>query len=703
MIEYDAFKEAAAALTLYACAVPPEQGLALVQRQLDDGSWRQDAGTWFWHARSVCFCVSQGRSPQLSALQAELARQLVEMPIGAEAYAVLPNLFDLNSFDPGAPELVVLRDWLVERAGPGEASLVADVLTQGLRKTADEGASLARAFLLPLTEWLLRNGAAELRSKRRVELVMWMAIACHKAGAEPAMTLAALRYLSVNEGGMPWSRISGSYDYFRLPLLGAIEAALTFPSGGAAYGRALARAAGTQEGRWLVQQFLQGEPDLLRFGRVRDAFVRGLFQGQIEQPRSNLISPVWSAALRGPCPADDLAAFATTDSLETALQALRFLSPVDPQSRHNPDTSEQRRWGRRLATEAIRIWGLAGVANHPDVNMPRLDRAIGPSHGPGFNLGIRDGLEAALEARDGDTPSLALRILREHPEEPGVLFSAFRALAPHHERRLAVDPTAHVLASIRDRLQALLHAPWFEPEGGVDLIPLLRGAREIVFQRLSHEDKVVIGNGFLQIDEPALKDAIDITMSDDEQIALGLIYVVHELVHVQQGIASKDRVVDLRATGAETTLLHLDLSADHATALIIAKAVPMWTSLWIKDLQGRSLVRFPSGPLHTSAARARKAQRHVALRLDYLFRKVHSEREERLGGGYAFADFGPAGGRFLVLGSGPPSRLIGSAALDAREAALLEHGISAPQGAGSQTDPRDIDQLLMRLLATMEG
>jgi hypothetical protein len=704
MIEYEAFAGSAPALTLYACALPPEQGFALLRRQLEDGSWRQEPGTWFRYARSVCFGIAKGRSPELVALQTELARQLMAAPIGPEAHAVLPLLFDLNSFDPQAPELAALRDWLVDHGGPGEASLVADILTHGiLHRTSSKDAPEARALLQPLTEWLLRNGAAELRSKRRVELVIQMAVTCHEIGADPAITLAALRYLLVNEGRMPWGRVSSTGDFFRSPLLGTIEAALAFPGGGA-YGAALARTADIPEARWLVQQFLHGEPDLLPFPGLREVLVRGLFRGQIEPPRTNAVSELWSAALAGPYPGDEVATFATADALESALQALRCFPEFGPRrSRHTPDARERRRWGRRLATEAIRVWGLAGVANHSDVNAPRLNWAIGFGDDASFDLGVRDGLEAALAARDADSPSLALRILREHPDERRALFSAFRALAPHSERRVTASPAPHVLSSIRERLLSLLHAPWFEPEAGVNLSSLLKGAREITFQKLSHENKVFIDETSLQVDDAALMEALDTAMSDEEQIALGLIYVVHELVHVQQGIAAKARVVDLRATGAETTLLHLDLSADHATALIVAKATPKWTPLWLKDLQGRSLVRFPAGPLHTSASRARKAQRHVALRLDYLLRKSHPERETRLGGGYAFADFGPAGGRFLVLGSGPPSRLVGSAPLDAKEAALLEQGVSVPEGAGPTTDPREVDALLTRLLGALDG
>lgn len=62
----------------------------------------------------------------------------------------------------------------------------------------------------------------------------------------------------------------------------------------------------------------------------------------------------------------------------------------------------------------------------------------------------------------------------------------------------------------------------------------------------------------------------------------------------------------------------------------------------------------------------------------------------------------PRGGRFLVLGSGPPSRLLGSARLDAKEAALLEQGVSVVQGK-TTSDPREVDALLTRLVADLEG
>ncbi len=648
MIEYEAFAGNAPALTLYACAVPPEQGLKLLRRQLEDGSWRQDPGTWFWYARNVCLGNSPGRSLELVDLQTELVRQIMATPIGPDAHAVLPSLFDLNSFDPHAPELAQLRDWLVEHAGPGEASLVADVLTKGiLHRAIDEDIRAAEAFFQPLLEWLLRNGAAELRSKRRVDLVLRMAATCHEVGADPSTTLSALRYLLVNEGRMPWGRVSATYDFFRVPLFRAIEGILALPTGGSGFGIALAQTAGTPDGRSVVLQFLHGEPDLLPFPRLREVLFRGLFRGEIEPPRTNILSELWSAALDGPFPGDEVATFATADALESAFQTLRHLPLGNPWlGRLPPDAGERRLWGRRLAREAIRIWGLHGIANHPDINAPRVDRAIGFGNDPSFDLGLRDGLEEALALRDGDSPSLALQILREHPDERRAIHSALRALAPHAERRVGATPAPHSLASVRERLLSILHAPWFEPVGGVDLTTLLQGARDVELGSLGNEDKVAIADARLKIDESALLDSIATELPDEEQVALGLIYVVHELVHMQQGIAAKARVTDLRSTGAETTLLHLDLSADHATALILAKAIPRWTPIWLKDLQGRSLVRFPSGPLHTSAARARKAQRHVALRLDYLLRHHHPQHGARLGGGYAFADFGPAGGPF---------------------------------------------------------
>jgi hypothetical protein len=65
------------------------------------------------------------------------------------------------------------------------------------------------------------------------------------------------------------------------------------------------------------------------------------------------------------------------------------------------------------------------------------------------------------------------------------------------------------------------------------------------------------------------------------------------------------------------------------------------------------MVDVPAGKGHPMPARARKANRLIGLRLDYLVRLLPNLAPE-LGFGYVFAEFSPGSGVFLTLASGPP-------------------------------------------------
>jgi hypothetical protein len=164
----------------------------------------------------------------------------------------------------------------------------------------------------------------------------------------------------------------------------------------------------------------------------------------------------------------------------------------------------------------------------------------------------------------------------------------------------------------------------------------------------------------------------------EHQRVRALIYFLHELAHVQQGIQEKELVAQLRACGAEATLMHVDLMADHVAALAVHELLPQWSVLDLKRLEGQLLAAFPVSPTHTPLARARKAARLVGLRLDVRLR--NSPRwTARQFEGYAFAEYGPAGGPFLALTSGPPIGVVGVGHLNAEDAALLAAAADASE------------------------
>lgn len=68
--------------------------------------------------------------------------------------------------------------------------------------------------------------------------------------------------------------------------------------------------------------------------------------------------------------------------------------------------------------------------------------------------------------------------------------------------------------------------------------------------------------------------------------------------------------------------------------------------------------------------------------------------EGKLGDGYAFADFGPAGGHLLILVSGPPQSVWKAADLSPSEAELLAS--SADEGLDGRL--AEIDRVLTQKL-----
>ncbi len=88
--------------------------------------------------------------------------------------------------------------------------------------------------------------------------------------------------------------------------------------------------------------------------------------------------------------------------------------------------------------------------------------------------------------------------------------------------------------------------------------------------------------------------------------------------------------------------------------------------------------------------------RLVSHRLDYLARESKVVPEDKIGDGYVFADYGPAGGRLLVMASGPPTLLIKGVPLSPKDATILV-------SAADEHPPREdviaqIDAVLMRAL-----
>jgi hypothetical protein len=239
----------------------------------------------------------------------------------------------------------------------------------------------------------------------------------------------------------------------------------------------------------------------------------------------------------------------------------------------------------------------------------------------------------------------------------------------------------------------VLGRAWPDPVAGVDVERMLRGARNA--ELVEQADKVATDGARLLIDRAGLIEAMNVEMNEQERLAVGALYVIHELVHHAQALGPKHLIGELRSTGfaGETNLMHVDLGADHVAAHIASAAFPAWSLLWLKDLQGRSLAAFPTTRSHSSSGRARKNTRLVGLRADWLVRKHFDKLVERLRGGYAFCDAGRGGGPFLLLSSGPPFALIGSTTI-----AMNDAGQLFPENGSPALEV--IDELLLQLIAS---
>jgi hypothetical protein len=104
------------------------------------------------------------------------------------------------------------------------------------------------------------------------------------------------------------------------------------------------------------------------------------------------------------------------------------------------------------------------------------------------------------------------------------------------------------------------------PLFGLDLEATIGEADTVVLADLPNNDKVqVVGNTIYLLQGP-IEDIARCHISAEEARAWAILYFVHELAHLPQGIGDYASVVALRAI-SEEALLRLDLVADHVAAL----------------------------------------------------------------------------------------------------------------------------------------
>ena len=358
-----------------------------------------------------------------------------------------------------------------------------------------------------------------------------------------------------------------------------------------------------------------------------------------------------------------------------------------------PDAAK---WLLLLVHEHIRVSRTALPDQRPAWHM--LSRLAGY---PTTSAVVGPIIRRVLNEVPGEDGALARQIMDEGQGSMSSTSAAVSIFGDTGEEDAVEEVDAGLLEAIRRQLESVINFPWLEPVFAVDLRALIGTASRVEFTKLDKDDKVRAEGEVLHVEREAFDGMIRGSRDQESTLALASLYLVHELVHVAQGIGDKDAVTRLRSTGGETTLMHVDLSADHAAALAVARAEPRWTVSWLKDFQGRSLDDFPARWTHTEASRARKAARLVGLRVDYLARRQGVSVPPALASGYLFADFGPAGGSFLLMAGGPPTSMLGSAPLGREDAEVLAR--AADEANANPKGLARVDEVLLRALTSIKG
>lgn len=629
----------------------PVQGLGVLARPLRDGSWRDAPDVWVQHLRWSGFWGPASRNEALS-----LRRELIEAILGGAlddaAHAALPGVFELNSTDAPVAEAARLTQWLTHSAGPNDAKMVAD-LVETLVHSRD-GALLAACF--PLFTWLLTSGSSELRSARRAFLVTRMLPIVLRFGTD-GQVAATIRYVLYNDSRVG---VDGWGAQTIENLLPAIERLLVTPGAGAIVGDLFEALDATSIEGYIRHVLRDGLP----FAASRAEVVRRLAHGEV---KPNDPAETWSLAMMGPLVPTLLA------GPEIAREAAAGLARASKPHLRNANSSDAESlaiWSEMVAAEFLRATNVLRTRDPDDV------RAL--QQCTGWNEAATAGV------------STAVRKAVEHSDAPG-LDRIFRMLSSPEVTHLAVSPALellitpgpssiatatprnldHVLAAIDEAIGANNAAFC-----GFSFQGQLPGVTHAEFGELRDGKAFVVEAPTLKLSRDDLGRVCGVSADPEVQRALGVLYVLHEMVHAFQGAAGMHRVAEIRFAGAESALMHIDLGADHIAATVTNSIFPQWDLLWLKDWQGQSIRGFPPGARNPPYSRIRKTLRLVGLRTDFALRRLgigtnHLAAPES----YGFADFSPGGGSFVALVNHPPFVVVKTARLSETEAGVLFEGI----------------------------
>ncbi len=564
--------------------------------------------------------------------------------------------------------------WLARSSGPGDAAVVAEWLQ------ADVG--LPDDVRLGLSVSLLERGFAELRRDERLPVAARVLRDVDRE--RPDLRELALRVFLQNEGARSTSSSARSvFDgATNLGIENATLLAIAQRALDDGADESLAVDVVSLVGWYAAAVVAFRNPQL---ARVAQALVGELAERADRIAGTFSVKPCLGALFESDL---ELPPLRSPAAIEGAISVVREVA-----GHPRTDRSKLHRWTRTTAESWFDLHGLCRGDVTELTLLERLTRPVieelvehAALHGP-----LREVLEARLIHAAGKEVDTARTILDAHPNEAAAVAPALRSL-PARAVRLEASAASLSMSELTVELERLLLRPWPKPIAGVDFSRLISTARFIDLRDLEDEWKYEVVDGSLRVDRTSLMGVVRGT-SGETALAVAGLYVVHEMIHGHQGLDDKDVVAALRATGAESTLMHVDLAADHAATAIVHDARRTWSIEWLKDLHCVNSRKFPVGPHHIQAARARKLGRVLGLRADYLIRAYEIVPRAQLGDGYAFLELGPAGGTLVVLASGPPLSVLGQTDLGGEDAKTLSR--AADRDAPSQGE---LDTVMTRLL-----
>lgn len=697
---------------MHARGLATSEGEAICRRYLERGTWKRVPGEWATLAERLTRRegATVDRLGWFEAWLDTVREESVDAPHAEVLRTEFYGLLDSGAaLDDKLRVASKLSEWLCAKAGPGAMGCCAEVLWQvGLefrrqheQRRADAG-RIADAFV-GLVRRIVQVGVAELRSSRHPELLAFVigVLECH---GPTDLLVAAFEILIAGGHDQHMWRISHqNYGLWRMT-----EAALVAGLPPTRCWDIVVRSNLDVRDRWAPLVF-EDVP------HCTQALIAGLGNGGIP---SDIAREGWTMAALYREPSES--EFVEQPS-QAAIQLLSDVlwRDVVPQARYGfterylaeGERSNCARVGRWVEFAVNSTLGLAGspsaresrrfVAHHLEHLVAWSGNLV--EDAPNLAVPLLRWLEQVPP--DDRALALATKVLRDNPNPLVAAVAAIKCLASTPAG--PSEPSSDTwLDTLRIEFERFACLPWNQPIAGIRMNALLRGVTRAAFVD-DLKELVIVTDKSINLHPAYYRDVHRRKGAGDESMALCMLYFVHELLHVPQGISEGAMVQRLRAVGAEITLMHLDLTADHAAILLVHHAVPRWSIAWLKRLVASSLESFPASNFHTHAARARKSLRMVSSRVDALAREQARKGLDQLG--YLFIDFSPAGGDLFLLASGPPMQILACTPLSAHEAKELNAAAEPPRpepAKGLTVEPivpvksfAAIDSVLARLLA----